>query len=45
MTEFKKCMPDECKVDDVVESYRNYYLMHKRHIAQWKKRNIPEWWL
>lgn len=35
-----KCMPEHCKVGDdsmeaVVQSYRNYYMMEKTHIAQW----------
>lgn len=38
-------MPDECKVDDVVQSYRNWYMM-KAHdfFMQWKFSNPPEWW-
>jgi hypothetical protein len=42
-TEHPKCMPEECKVDDIVESYRNYYRTNKREIAKWKQ-NQPEWW-
>lgn len=42
-TEHPKCMPDYCKVDDAVMSYRNYYRTHKRHIATWKQ-NRPEWY-
>lgn len=30
ITEFAKAMPDECKVDDAVESYRKYYRMYKK---------------
>jgi hypothetical protein len=41
---FPKCMPDDCKVEDVVQSYRNYYSKHKRHIAKWTKRKQPAWW-
>lgn len=41
---FVKCMPEECKVDDVVQSYRNYYMKHKRDIAKWTKRQPPDWW-
>jgi hypothetical protein len=44
MTTFLRCMPDEYKVDDVVESYRNYYRGAKQHIAKWTKRPEPEWW-
>lgn len=38
------CMPDECKVSDAIQSYRNYYVMHKQHLASWKKRGEPFWW-
>ena len=41
-TPFAVCMPDECKVDDPVESYRNYYRMHKMRFAKWKN-NSPGW--
>lgn len=43
-TPFALAMPDECKVDDVVQSYRNYYMMHKQSIANWKMREIPKWY-
>jgi len=36
-------MPDYCKLDDVVESYRNYYNKEKS-FAKWTKRDIPEWY-
>lgn len=42
-TEQPKCMPDKYKVDSVVESYRNYYIGDKAKIAEWTKREIPEW--
>ena len=37
------CMPDEYKVDDPVESYRNYYKQGKKELHSWKKRQPPEW--
>lgn len=38
-------MPDEYKVkDDSIQSYRNYYLGDKQHLASWKKREMPEWY-
>jgi hypothetical protein len=40
-----KAMPDEYKVDDVVESYRNYYIGAKKEFAKWKNREIPQWFL
>ena len=42
-TEPAKAMPDEYKVDSIVESYRNYYIGEKSKIAVWKNREIPEW--
>jgi hypothetical protein len=42
-TEPPKAMPDEYKVNNVVESYRNYYIGAKKDFAKWKNRNIPEW--
>lgn len=44
LTPFAKCMPDHYKVEDAVESYRNYYRGDKAYIAKWSKRNQPEWW-
>lgn len=41
---FPLAMPDECKTSDPVESYRNYYMQHKRTLATWRFRNQPEWW-
>jgi hypothetical protein len=43
MTPFRLAMPDDCKVENTVESYRNYYRAHKIHIAKWKKRENPDW--
>jgi hypothetical protein len=39
------CMPDDSKdlSGDFIKSYRKYYLLHKRHFAKWKLRNIPPW--
>ena len=44
ITEQPKAMPDECKTDDVVESYRRYYIMEKRGFCNWKNREIPNWY-
>jgi hypothetical protein len=45
LTEFPQCMPDECKVEgNPVQAYRNYYKMHKNHIAKWTNREVPYWW-
>ena len=41
-TRFARAMPDECKIDDdVVKSYRNYYVTHKKDFLNFKKRDPP----
>lgn len=42
-TEPAKAMPEEYKVDSVVESYRNYYMGAKNGFASWKNREKPYW--
>ena len=42
-TEPPKAMPEEYKVVDVVESYRNYYRGAKMGFAVWKNGNKPLW--
>ena len=44
-TEPTPAMPDDVKVPgDSIASYHNYYIKNKTHLANWKKRNIPEWY-
>jgi hypothetical protein len=43
MTPFALAMPDEYKVGDIIESYRNYYNGSKSDFAVWKNRETPEW--
>tara|TARA_R110000803_G_scaffold74903_5_gene139126 strand:+ start:3593 stop:4066 length:474 start_codon:yes stop_codon:yes gene_type:complete len=43
LTPFALAMPEDYKTDDPVESYRRYYILDKPHIADWKKRDKPEW--
>ena len=38
-----QCVPEECKREDTVEAYREYYIKEKSYFAKWKKRAIPEW--
>ena len=42
MTEPPKCMPDEYKCDDYVQSYRNYYVGDKKRFARYTNRGTPE---
>jgi hypothetical protein len=43
-TEPTPAMSDDVKVSgDSIKSYRNYYINNKAHLANWKKRQVPEW--
>ena len=42
MTDPPKCMPDEYKTDDYVQSYRNYYVGDKKRFARYTNRTTPE---
>jgi len=43
-TEPPMAMPDYCKIDNqTISSYRNYYMVEKRHFSVWKNREIPTW--
>jgi hypothetical protein len=45
-TEPTPAMPDDVKVPgDSIASYRKYYIQNKPHLASWKKRPVPEWYL
>jgi len=37
-------MPEEYKTSDPAESYREYYMKGKRHLAKWKNRPTPAWY-
>ena len=41
MTTFRLAMPDEFKVTNPIDSYRNYYNGSKTHLFKWKNRNTP----
>ena len=38
LTPFALAMPDECKMNDAVDSYINYYNTHKSHLLMYTKR-------
>jgi len=40
-----KAMDDIYKKDDVIESYRNFYINSKSRFAKWTRRDIPEWYI
>lgn len=38
-------MPDDVKVaGNSIASYRQYYIKHKTHLANWKNRKVPDWY-
>jgi aminopeptidase N len=38
--------PDDVKIKgDSLKSYRNYYIKNKIHLANWKNREVPEWYI
>ena len=44
LTPFAICMDNDSKINNnPVECYRKYYNTQKRHLFDWKKRNIPYW--
>lgn len=43
VNDIPKCMPDEYKVESVIESYRNYYRLGKVHLHDWAPANKPDW--
>lgn len=54
-TEPTPAMPEDVKVLrevhtdryvlDSLASYRNYYIQNKTHLANWKKRGVPDWYI
>lgn len=44
LTPIPLAMPDDCKLDCVVSSYRLYYKKYKRQIARWTNRTTPPWY-
>jgi len=38
-------MPDKYKNSDVTKAYRKYYINDKNHLADWKKREKPLWFI
>jgi len=36
-------MPEHCKLNDTIMSYRNYYKLEKYKFAKWKNTKTPYW--
>jgi len=43
ITPFAQAMPDDCKNQDAVTAYREYYIKYKQNLASWKNRPAPAW--
>ncbi len=41
---FGKYKEDIEITNDVVQDYRNYYMLAKRHLEKYTKRNLPHWY-
>ena len=39
-----QCVPEECKREDFVEAYRDYYINKLGHLGSWVIRGKPPWW-
>lgn len=44
LTPFAQAMPEKLKSDNVIESYRMFYMLDKGPFATWKYRDKPSWW-
>lgn len=44
LTRHEMAMPDILKSEDVIESYRLFYMLDKGPFATWKRREPPPWW-
>jgi len=45
LTTHPLCMPDDCKSQSIIESYRLYYIRYKKEFATWKYTQCPDWWI
>lgn len=43
ITSRPKCMDNKYKLENVIDSYRNYYIYAKSHLHLWKNREKPYW--
>lgn len=43
-TQPPQAMPEDVQHSDSVTAYRQYYIKYKSHLAEWKKREVPEWY-
>lgn len=45
LTPFIKCVPEHLRgINDIVEAYRTYFIIHKQHLRKYTQRQVPDWW-
>lgn len=45
LTPFALAMPEQYKVEDAIQSYKNYYIGEKVSFAKWTNTPVPTWFL
>jgi len=45
LTSFAQALPDDCRDANPITAYRSYYNKHKRHIASWRNREVPSFYM
>ena len=45
ITPMPQCMPEQYKVPESIQAYKNYYIGDKQRFAVWTNRPIPEWYV
>ena len=45
LTTMPQCMPEQYKVPESIQAYKNYYIGDKQRFAVWTNRPIPEWYV
>lgn len=38
-------MPIKYHQNNFVQAYRDYYMGDKKHLAAWRRRTVPNWWI
>lgn len=45
LTDFAQAMPEQYRDKDVTKAYRDYFNGEKQHLAYWKNRPKPDWYM
>jgi len=44
-TQPPQCMPDQYQCEDSIIAYQKFYIGEKAHFSEWKKREVPVWFI